>query len=397
MEINFIDVDYSQSFKEGQKISGDVFLQTRESSVDHVVCTLSDGLGSGVKANVLANLTANMAHRLSFSPLNLSKSAKIIMNTLPVCSQRKISYSTFTIADIRNTAEKKINVQLVEYDNPNALYFKKEKLIKLTPQKINLQREGAQKEEVIRICSFDMEEGDRLIMFTDGVTQSGMGKGFALGWREEGVATYIASLIKEDPNISSRRLAEAINKKALSLDGFGAQDDITCAAIYIRKPRKTLVVTGPPFTKEKDYLLAKKIEEFEGKKIVSGGTTAQIVGRLFDKKVSVDLSSWSATVPPSSTMEGIDLITEGMLTLSKVATALEEKKDPNRMANDAVKKFVSLLLDSDHVSFIVGTKINEAHQDPSIPVEIGIRRSIVGRLRTALEQIYLKETTLEYI
>jgi hypothetical protein len=96
-------------------------------------------------------------------------------------------------------------------------------------------------------------------------------------------------------------------------------------------------------------------------------------------------------------MEGIDLITEGMLTLSKVATALEEKKDPNRMANDAVKKFVSLLLDSDHVSFIVGTKINEAHQDPSIPVEIGIRRSIVGRLRTALEQIYLKETTLEYI
>lgn len=394
---SFIDVDYSQSFKAGQKISGDVFLQTREATTEHVVCTLSDGLGSGVKANVLANLTANMAHRFSFSPLNLSKSAKIIMNTLPVCSERKISYSTFTIADMRSTLEGDVNVQLVEYDNPNALYFRKEKLVKLNSKKINLQREGAKKEEVIRFCSFDMQEGDRLIMFTDGVTQAGMGKGFALGWREGGVATYIEKLITEDPNISSRKLAEAINKKAYRLDGFAAQDDITCAAIYVRKPRKTLVVTGPPFTKEKDYLLAQKIKEFEGKKIVSGGTTAQIVSRLFDKEVNVDLSCWSANVPPASTMEGIDLITEGMLTLSKVAIALEEKQDPRKMANDAVKKYVSLLLDSDHISFIVGTKINEAHQDPSIPVEIGIRRSIVGRLRRALEQIYLKETTLEYI
>jgi hypothetical protein len=224
-----------------------------------------------------------------------------------------------------------------------------------------------------------------------------MGKGFPLGWRQSGVSEFISSLISQDTAISSRELSAAIARKAYALDGYAAKDDITCAVVYVRKPRKTLVVTGPPFTKERDELLAVKMREFEGRKIVSGGTTAQIVSRLFNRKVSVDLSCWSREVPPASRMEGMDLVTEGMLTLSKVATALERKIPVHAMPNDAVRKFVSLLLDSDQVSFIVGTKINEAHQDPSIPVEIGIRRTIVGRIRQALEQQYLKETALEYI
>ena len=97
----FIDVDYAQIFKHGQKIGGDVFLLSRNPEKNQIVSTLSDGLGSGVKANVLASLTAHMAHKLSFSPIDLNHSAKIIMDTLPVCKERKISYSTFTIADIR--------------------------------------------------------------------------------------------------------------------------------------------------------------------------------------------------------------------------------------------------------------------------------------------------------
>lgn len=393
----FIDVDYHQTYKAGQKIAGDVFLQTKEPEPHHVVCTLSDGLGSGVKANVLANLTAHMAHKLSFSPMHLTKSAKIIMNTLPVCNERKISYSTFTIADIRSTAGHAISVQLVEYDNPPALHFSHDKLVHREVKCIDLHREGAFKEEVVRQSSFSMQEGDRLVMFTDGVTQSGMGKVFPLGWRQSGVSEFISSLISQDTAISSRELSAAIARKAYALDGYAAKDDITCAVVYVRKPRKTLVVTGPPFTKERDELLAVKMREFEGRKIVSGGTTAQIVSRLFNRKVSVDLSCWSREVPPASRMEGMDLVTEGMLTLSKVATALERKIPVHAMPNDAVRKFVSLLLDSDQVSFIVGTKINEAHQDPSIPVEIGIRRTIVGRIRQALEQQYLKETALEYI
>ena len=121
----FIDVDYAQIYKHGQKIGGDVFLLSRNPESNKIVCTLSDGLGSGVKANVLASLTAHMAHKLSFSPIDLGHSAEIIMNTLPVCRERKISYSTFTIADIHYKENmENINVRLVEYDNPLALRFK---------------------------------------------------------------------------------------------------------------------------------------------------------------------------------------------------------------------------------------------------------------------------------
>ena len=393
----FIDVDYHQTYKSGQKIGGDVFLQSKKAESNQIVCTLSDGLGSGVKANVLANLTAHMAHKLSFSPMHLSKSAKIIMNTLPVCNERKISYSTFTLADIRFPSQTDITVQLVEYDNPPALHFSGSRYCPLGTKDINLHREGAFKEEVVRQSSFSIGMGDRLVMFTDGVTQSGMGKSLPLGWRTSGVSQYISELIDKDPDISSRELSAAITRKAYALDGLSAKDDITCAVVYVRRPRRTLVVTGPPFTKERDEHLARKIESFEGRKIVSGGTTAQIVSRLLEKRVSVDLSSWSQGVPPASKMEGIDLVTEGMLTLGKVATALEQRIPVNTMGNDAVRRFVSLMLDSDQVFFIVGTKINEAHQDPNIPVEIGIRRTIVGRIRDALERLYLKETELEYI
>mgnify|MGYP004521805907 FL=1 len=394
----FIDVDYAQIYKHGQKIGGDVFLLSRNPDNNQIVATLSDGLGSGVKANVLASLTAHMAHKLSFSPIDLNHSAKIIMDTLPVCKERKISYSTFTIADIRYKENNEdIEVNLVEYDNPPSLRFSGSTPIKWERDKTELQREGAFKKEVVAASQFKLAIGERLVMFSDGVTQSGLGKSLPLGWRLDGVRAFVQKEIEANPDISSRELSRAIVQKANSLDGLCSKDDITCVVVYIRRPRRTLIVTGPPFTKEADKILGEKIAAFDGKKIVSGGTTAQIVSRLFGKKLTLDMKCWSKDVPPASKMEGIDLVTEGMLTLSQVATILEKKINPTDLSDNPAKRFVEILLDSDQVHFIVGTKINEAHQDPNIPVEIGIRRTIIGRLRKALEEIYLKETSQEYL
>ena len=394
----FIDVDYAQIYKHGQKIGGDVFLLSRNPDNNQIVATLSDGLGSGVKANVLASLTAHMAHKLSFSPIDLNHSARIIMDTLPVCKERKISYSTFTIADIRYQENmENIDVNLVEYDNPAALRFRGSEPMEWEKTRTELQREGAFKKETVFQSEFGMDTGERLIMFSDGVTQSGLGKSLPLGWRLSGVREFIREEIEKDPDISSRDLSRAIVQKACSLDGLCSKDDITCVVIYIREPRRTLIVTGPPFTKEADEILGEKIRAFHGKKIVSGGTTAQIVSRLFNKKITVDLSCWSPDVPPASKMEGIDLVTEGMLTLSKVLQILENKKNVLDLPNDPAKKFVEILLDSDQIHFLVGTKINEAHQDPNIPVEIGIRRTVISRLRKALEDNYIKETSQEYL
>lgn len=394
----FIDVDYAQIFKHGQKIGGDVFLLSRNPENNQIVCTLSDGLGSGVKANVLASLTAHMAHKLSFSPINLKDSARIIMDTLPVCKERKISYATFTIADIHYKAQMEgIKVNLVEYDNPDALRFSNSESMDWQRIQTKLSRKGAFKEESVKQSEFNLEVGDRLIMFSDGVTQSGLGKSLPLGWRLDGVRKFIKEQLEKDPDISSRALSAAIVQHGCLLDGMCSKDDITAVVVYIRKPRRTLIVTGPPFSKESDKVLADKIRNFDGVKIVSGGTTALIVSRELNKKVKVDLSCWSKDIPPSSIMEGIDLVTEGMLTLSKVADVLERKQSIESLDHDAVRRYVDLLLNSDQVHFIVGTKINEAHQDPNIPLEIGIRRTIIRRLCYALENGYLKETSVEYI
>lgn len=394
----FIDVDYAQIFKHGQKIGGDVFLLSRNPENNQIVCTLSDGLGSGVKANVLASLTAHMAHKLSFSPINLKDSARIIMDTLPVCKERKISYATFTIADIHYKAQmESIKVNLVEYDNPEALRFSNSESRDWQRIQTKLSRKGAFKEESVKQSEFNLEVGDRLIMFSDGVTQSGLGKSLPLGWRLDGVRKFITQQLEKDPDISSRALSAAIVQHGCLLDGMCSKDDITAVVVYIRKPRRTLIVTGPPFSKESDKIMADKIRNFDGVKIVSGGTTALIVSRELKAKVKVDLSCWSKDIPPSSIMEGIDLVTEGMLTLSKVADVLERKQSVDTLDHDAVRRYVDLLLNSDQVHFIVGTKINEAHQDPNIPLEIGIRRTIIRRLCYALENGYLKETSVEYI
>lgn len=393
----YIDTDYYQSIKNNERISGDVYLLSRSDDSRHLVCTLSDGLGSGVKANVLSSLTANMAEKMMFNTKDIKKSAETILSILPVCKERGIGYATCTIADMKFLTSENIKLTIVEYDNPSIMYFKGREYIELSKKETVLHRDGAFKKEVLYESVIYPEVGDRIVLFTDGVTQSGLGRGSTLGWGREGVKAFIKETIEKNSDISSRSLAKEIVLNAKKLDDFKPQDDITAVVIHVRTPRRTMVITGPPFTEENDIKLLEKIQNFKGKIVVSGGTTSQIVSRLTNKPLKVDLTSVSKKIPPSSTMEGIDLVTEGMITLNAVATVLEEKQSVTALENNAVKKLVRLLLDSDRIHFVVGTKINEAQHDPRISFEMGIRRTVVSRIRRALEENFVKETTLEYL
>ena len=393
-----VDIDHAQFYKHTQRIGGDVFLSSRNPEKSRVVCTLSDGLGSGVKANVLANLTAHMAEKLSFSPLNVEHSAEIIMNTLPVCKERKISYSTFSIVQITFEEGDAINARIIEYDNPAMFLFDGHDRIPIDRQCITLKRERAFKDEYIHSSEVSLQNGYRLVMFTDGVTQAGLGTHrYPLGWRREEVELFIIEILKREPDISSKALAEAVIRKARNLDGGKPRDDITCAVITVRRPRDLIIATGPPIDEAQDSRFVQRVMASPGKKIISGGTTAQIFARELQQKVIVDLSSWTTDIPPASSMKGADLVTEGMLTLNRVAVELEKRTSVDSLPRHAVRSFMELLLSSDRVVFVVGTKINEAHQDPNVPVEIGIRRTIVHRICTALENLYMKETSVEYI
>src|SRR6516162_9871948 len=117
---NFIEIDYSQRAKHGQLISGDVFLSEKVKEDGRIVSVLSDGLGSGVKASVLATMTATMALKFAATEMDIRRSAETIMDTLPICSVRKISYSTFTVVDMAGSGQTRI----IEHGNPPFLLIR---------------------------------------------------------------------------------------------------------------------------------------------------------------------------------------------------------------------------------------------------------------------------------
>lgn len=389
----FVEVDYHQGFKYQQIVGGDVFLSHKIKEEDRTISVLSDGLGSGVKANVLATLTATMAVNFISNYKDVKKTAETIMRTLPVCKTRKISYSTFTIVDIEGLGKTRI----IEYDNPPFIIIRDGRLLtnEVIPLKLDYKK---YKENILNYTEFKPKLGDRIIFFSDGVSQSGIGtKKYPLGWGTDDVENYILSLVKNNPEISARELSQCIVNKAYANDSYKPKDDITCGVIYFRKPRKLLVLTGPPVSKEKDKELAEMINKFNGKRIICGGTTAKIVARELNKKIQIDLNDHDPEIPPGCRMDGIDLVTEGTITISKVLESLEQNSSYVKANRNAAAKLIDYILDSDVIQFVVGTKINEAHQDPNIPQELGIRRNLIKNIVKLLEEKYLKEIKLQFV
>ena len=388
---SFIDVDFCRQAKAGQVVAGDVFLSRKIKDEGRVITVLSDGLGSGVKAGVLANLTATMALRYTTAFVDVRQSAKTIMDTLPVCEQRKISYSTFTIVDLDEDGKTRV----IEHGNPPLILLRGQTPVPIERVSLTLE---TWKDRVIHYSEFDTQLGDRIVFFSDGVSQSGLGRvGLPLGWGPERVTDFLQRQIAAENEISSRELSRKLVAEALANDGRAAKDDITCGAIYYRRPRRLLVITGPPFSKERDGELAELVQTFDGKKVICGGTTAGIVSRLLGRPVTMDLKSLDPEIPPPAVMDGVDLVTEGTVTLAKVAEMLERGNPGEPARKNPASDLVSLMLQSDIVEFVVGTRINEAHQDPNVPVELDLRRNIIRKIASLLETRHLKEAHLQFI
>jgi hypothetical protein len=389
----FIEVNSQQRNFDGERISGDVFLYRYIKEEDRVIAVLSDGMGHGVKANILATLTATMSLNFTREHKEVDRIAEIIMNTLPVCSERKISYSTFTIIDIENTGK----VTILEYDNPSCVILRGNQVFDPLWKKVTLEsRKNSGK--VLRTCSFMPEKEDRIVFFSDGVSQSGMGsESFPFGWERDSISNYAASLVTNEASISAVTLAGKIVTMAHKNDNYKACDDISCAIIYFREPRKLLICTGPPYEKGKDKELASKVMGYQGKVILSGGTTADIIARELNRKIIDELIFEDPELPPESFLEGIDLVTEGILTLQKVNEILKTYNNSVKLGKGPADKIVRLLMESDEIHFIIGTRINIAHQDPNLPVDLEIRRTVVKRIARLLEEKWLKKVTFEYI
>jgi hypothetical protein len=389
----YIEVDCIQKNQDGERICGDVFLTERIKTDERTIIVLSDGMGHGVKANMLATLTSTMALNFTKEHKDVNRIADIIMNTLPVCSKRQISYSTFTIIDIEEDGK----TTILEYDNPETIIIRDSKPFNPGWQCIMLESEK-NSGKVLKNCTFQAQKEDRIIFCSDGITQSGMGSDkYPFGWGHDNLESFVQRLITNNPDMSANKLAVKVVNMAFQNDGYIAKDDTSCAAIYFREPRKLLICTGPPYEEENDKKLADVVKNFNGKKILSGATTADIISRELKLEIEDSFEFHDPDLPPVAYMEGIDLVTEGILTLSKVAKILKVYNNNYMLGKGPADQIVKLLKESDEIQFVIGTRVNIAHQDPNLPVELEIRRTVVRRIAETLEEKFLKEVNMKFI
>jgi len=391
MEGYFLEADHFQYCKDGYYSCGDSFHSIKTEC--GIISVLADGLGSGIKASVLATLTTTMAASFMSSRIDIKKAAEIILETLPVCSHRQIGYSTFTIIDACFDGK----IRIVEHDNPPYVLIRDSKIVRIDKQEIPIK---TFRKSHLYYSEMQLLPGDRIVYFSDGVTQSGMGlPHLPLGWQESGVEAYLEKILREEPAASAGAICKRLAQKAWELDGNKAADDISCAALYFRNPRRTMLVTGPPYKKVHDSLMAEMIRDFEGRKIICGGTTAAIISRELNVPMKVNLKEIrsSSEIPPTAFMQGFDLVSEGTITLSRSYRALQDETDPESLPDNAVSRLLNILLASDIIEFVVGTKINDAHQDPALPKDLEIRRNLMKQICHVLEKKYLKSTRIVFV
>lgn len=391
----YVEVASSQRNHVGEYICGDMFLSKRLKVEGRLISVLADGMGHGVKANVLATLTATMSLSFAQEHKDPQTIGDIIIKTLPICSERKMSYATFTIVDVDNG-----EVVILEYDNPPCLVFRGANILELDWQQLRLENaDSLGRSQEINVCKFIPEKEDRIVFISDGVTQSGMGTpNFMLGWGHERYAEFVRETIIHERDISAFKLAQRVVNKAFANDNFKSKDDTSCGVIYFRDPRRMIIATGPPFNKDSDREYAQRIMSFDGPKVICGATTTDIISREMGIEVEDNFEVTDPTLPPMSKMQGIDLVTEGILTLNKVVTILSNNTESTmNLRNGPADEIIKLLLTSDEIIIVVGTQINKAHHDPSIGVEIEIRRTTIKRLEEVLEKKFMKEVIVKYI
>lgn len=384
----FIDIDCSQKKKYNQNAYGDFFKSERFTDMNRLVAVLSDGLGSGIKADILACMTSTMLLKFLKENADIEKSCEIIMNSLPVCKVRGISYSTFSAIDCYDDGKSII----VEEGNPDFIWIRDGEVLK--PECTIIESKNF-KNRKMRVYDIKLELNDRIIFCSDGATQVAMGtKTYPLGLERDGLINIILSKLKMDKNISSSELSNYLIKQIeLIAPDKKLLDDTSIVSIYCREPRESLVFTGPPYHIEKDNYYANTFKNFKGKKAIAGGTTANIISRELNIPVKTDLSLNVGNLPGIYCMDGVDLVTEGILTLTKTMEYLED----NNYQNDAAGKLMRFMLDSDCISFLVGAQLNQAHYDPNLPIEIEIRKNIVRKIAKILEDKYLKKVKVQFV
>jgi hypothetical protein len=337
---------------------------------------LSDGLGSGVKANILATLTTKIAMRLMERGLPLEDVVETLTDTLPECKVRKIAYSTFTLLKVLDDG----SVYLAEFDNPPTFFLKRGYVSQL---KYRDRVIGTRK---IREARVRVEAGDWLVTVSDGEIHAGIGGLLNLGWDWEKIAKFIETQVYDE--VSAQKVAQILVDQAKQLYEGRPGDDTTVGVLKIRPKRFASFMIGPPVKRDDDGPVVERFLSLPGRKIVSGGTTAGILAKTLGKDVVVDLSTMTNKIPPTGKLEGIELVTEGVHTVNHALEILENMKDVEELVGkrDGASKLAWEFLYADYINIFLGQAINPAHLNPNLPQEMGFKSRSVQAIANILKE-----------
>jgi len=380
----FYEWGIKQLKKKGEELCGDSVGVSRHP--DSIVLALSDGLGSGVKANILATLTTRIAMHMLENDLPIGEVVQALSETLPVCNVRNLAYSTFAIAQFFADG----HARVVEFDSPLAMFVRNRAIHSVDYEERSIE------DKKIYESVMDLAYGDWIMFVSDGVLNAGIGGRYPLGWGWEQTARFFEKNVHS--NLSAQSVAERIAQTVSDLYNGNPGDDVSIVVIKARRKQVATVLTGPPADPEDDSELVARFMKARGLHAVCGGTTAKIVSRHTGLPLEVDLETMTPDVPAFARIEGMDLVTEGILTLTMVNELLQAGTDQDdiKYKTDGASELLRFLLNTDHVHFIVGTAVNPAHQNPELPRQLELRLSVVREIAEKLRERHI-EVTLESV
>lgn len=377
-----IDVAWKSLNKHQEELCGDKVEVLKTDDSDIVI--LADGMGSGVKANILATLTSKILGTMLHEGAALESCVETVARTLPICKVRKVAYATFSILQIFHSGE----AYLVEFDNPSCVFIRDGKIINY-PYKTR-EIEGKK----IHEYRFTVKKNDCFVLMSDGVIYAGAGAILDLeGWTWDAMAEYTLKCTKQ--TLSASRLAVMLSQACSELYEEKPGDDTTVAVARVIERRIVNIFTGPPAKKEDDERLMHDFMHTEGKKVVAGGTSANIAARVLGKEIVTKADTSSPDVPPMASIDGIDLVTEGVITLGKSLKLLKkyvrdefdaEFFDELDADNGASRLAKLLIEECTELNLFVGTAVNAAHKETALNFDLSMRQNLVEQLvRTAEE------------
>ena len=372
------DIGYKSINHVGEELCGD-HVDIVEEQEGSTVIVLADGLGSGVKASILSTLTSKIISTMIAAGLPIEECVSTIAGALPVCSVRGVAYSTFTIIHIFNNEI----ADIIQYDNPHVIAIRDDEVYDYPKAEMNI---GGKK---IYKSTIELQEGDVFIAMSDGCPHAGMGGKYNFGWKREDIAEYMQAL--SAGGYTAKTLSTMLVDECDNLYGHKPGDDTTACVVRIRRREPMNILFGPPSNRDDADRMMSLFFSKEGKHIVCGGTTSSIVSKYLGKPVQVSLTFERSDIPPIAKIEGVDLVTEGVITMNRVIEYAKDYIGENHLyekwnfKKDGASLISRLLFEeATDINFYVGRAINPAHQNPDLPINFNIKMNPVEELTDAL-------------